>query len=271
MYNTGVHVKEGDHITFVGKGEIMYWPQMGKSTGPSVAYKLLYRTGEKSPVYTYFGESIFKVRYEGDIYLGFDDGGVDTRGRAVNPDYYRDNKGYFVIDIIVWRDYEPATMSDFLEKASLEDPNNQNLKRLSNNFKWMKEVHLAQMRANEEVEKAKEAISALKGGEVSETEQPEEETEISEVSQKLEEEAKAVIESLKEKENVSTVDEEKERKVADLAETLQRALQSTQRPRGIEKEAGRTTGKGERAHSSRAASGGGKTQTTQKHPYHRHP
>jgi hypothetical protein len=151
---------------------------------------------------------------------------MDSTGVAKNPDYYRDNKGYFVIDTIVWREYDPVAISDFLEKASLEDPNNQSLKRLSTIFRGIKQFDFAQKRANEEVEKAKEAISALKGEKVSETKQPDKEVEIPEVSQKLQEEAKAAIESLKDKEKVGKVDEEKERKIADLAERLQRALQS---------------------------------------------
>jgi uncharacterized caspase-like protein len=227
MFNTGVHVKEGDQITFVAKGEITFWPQKAMSTGPSGPdYKLLYRTGKKAPISRYFGDSLFRVWQEGDIYLGFDDGGMTNSGVAKNPEYYRDNKGYFVVDIIVWREYDPVSISDFLEKVLLEDPNNQSLKRVSNSFRPIKEVQLVQKRANEEVEKAKEAISALKGKEVSETRPPDKKAEIPEVGQRLQEEAKAAIESLKEKENVGMVDEEKERKIADLAERLQRALQS---------------------------------------------
>jgi hypothetical protein len=227
MFNTGLHVKEGDQITLLAKGEITYWPQKGMSTGPSgPAYKLLYRTGKKAPIYRYYGEPVFRVREEGNIYLGFDDGGVDFKGVAINPDYYRDNKGYFVVDIIVWRDYDPVGISDFMEKVLLEDPNNESLKRLSTVFRATKELQLVEKRANEEVEKAKEAISALKGKEVSKTRPPDKEAEIPEVSQKLQEEAKAAIESLKEKENVGMVDKERERKLADLAERLQRALQS---------------------------------------------
>ncbi len=227
MSNTGVHVKEGDQVTFVAKGEILYWPQGGMSTGPiGPAYKLFYRIGKKAPIYKYIGQGVFKVRREGDIYLGFDDGGLDSNGVAKNPDYYRDNKGYFFVDIIVWRDYDPVSMSNFLEKVSLEDPNNESLKRLSTIFRGIKEFHLVEKRANEEVAKAKEAISALKGEEVSKTRPPDKEAEIPEVSQKLQEEAKAAIETLKEKEKVGKVDEEKERKIADLAERLQRALQS---------------------------------------------
>ena len=156
MHNTGVHVKEGDRITFVGKGEITYWPQKGVSTGPiGPDYRLFYRIGKKAPIYKYFGQGVIKVGQEGDIYLGFDDGGLDSTGVAKNPDNYRDNKGYFVIDIIVWRDYDPVAISDFLEKVSLEDPNNESLKRLSTIFRGIKTFQLVEKRANEEVEKAK--------------------------------------------------------------------------------------------------------------------
>jgi len=227
MFNTGVHVNLGDPVTFVCKGEITYWPQKGMSTGPSGPdLKLLYRTGRKNVVHRHYGENLIRVMQEGDIYLGFDDGGIDSNGVAKNPDYYRDNRGYFVVDIIVWREYDPVAISDFLEKASLEDPNNESLKRLSAIYRTIKEVLLVEKRANEEVEKAKEAISALKGEEVPKTKKPDKEAEIPEVSQKLQEDAKAAIDSLKGKEDVGMVDKEKERKIADLTERLQRALQS---------------------------------------------
>ena len=232
MYNTGLHVEKGDHFTFIAIGEITYSgekkPGSFMSTGPSFPNrKLLYRIGG-GPPYRYYGESISEVTNKGFVYLGFDDGGVTPTGEAKHPEDYRDNSGYFVIDIIVWRNYDPALASDFVENLLLEDPTNQSLKRLSDDFKALKEVDLVIKRAAAEIDKTKEAISSLMGEEVSEKKPTVtgEEQQIPEVSQKLQEEAKAAIETFKEKESPGIQDREKERKIADLNEKLQQALQS---------------------------------------------
>jgi hypothetical protein len=228
MYNTGVYVKKGDQITFIGKGEITYWPQKGMSTGPADS-KLLIRIGKKAPAQRFYGfwSGVFKAMEEGDIYLGFEDGGFYPSGEPKNAQNYLDNTGYFVIDILVWRDSDPVRISDFLEELSHDDPNNESLKRLSDIYKGIKEAKLLQRRAGEEVKKAREAISALKGKKFSDAKPSVEEgTPIPELSQRLQEEAKAAIVSLKEKENDAMGDREKEKKTADLLEKLQRALQS---------------------------------------------
>ena len=91
MYNMGVHVEEGDYFTFIGKGEIWYRSQRGRSSRPSGSdYRLLYRIGKEPPVDRYFGGTIFgggmlKADRAGDLYLGFDDGGVYPNGEARYP------------------------------------------------------------------------------------------------------------------------------------------------------------------------------------------
>jgi hypothetical protein len=262
MYNMGVHVEEGDYFTFIGKGEIWYRSQRGRSSRPSGSdYRLLYRIGKEPPVDRYFGGTIFgggmlKADRAGDLYLGFDDGGVYPNGEARYPQNYRDNSGYFVIDILVWRTYDLPLIIDFLEKASLDIPNDSDLERITSDISGVKDILRAQERATEDVDKANEAISSLKGEEVQDkkptvVEAPKvpelsakaqaqanatqglekiatavEESKIPEVSQKLQEEAKAAIESVEQKEKAGIRDEEKERKIADLNEKLQRALQS---------------------------------------------
>jgi len=228
MINTGVRVSRGDRITFVGKGVITYFPVKGLSAGPADA-KLLIRIGETSPANRFYGflSGVYTAAQEGDIYLGFEDGGFLPSGEARNPESYRDNIGYFAIDIVVWREYDPVRISDFLERLSRDDPNNESLKTVSDSYKGIKEANLSQRRAAEEVRRTRQAISALKGESISQAKPPvEEEIRVPEVSRKLKEEARAAIETVQRDGRAGVLDQEKERKIADLTEKLEQALKS---------------------------------------------
>jgi hypothetical protein len=228
MVNTGVRVNRGDRVTFLGKGVITYFPPKGLSAGPADA-KLLIRIGETSPANRFYGflSGVYAATQEGDIYLGFEDGGFLPSGEAKSPENYRDNTGYFVIDILVWREYDPVRISDFLEQLSRDDPNNESLKTVSDSYKGIKEANLFQRRAAEEVRRTRQAISALKGEAISQAKPPvEEEIRVPEVSRKLKEEARAAIETVQRDGRAGVLDQEKERKIADLTEKLEQALKS---------------------------------------------
>jgi len=228
MVTTGVRVNRGDRITFVGKGVITYFPPKGLSAGPADA-KLLIRIGETSPANRFYGflSGVYAAAEDGDIYLGFEDGGFHPTGEAKNPEYYRDNIGYFVVDILVWREYDPVRISGFLEGLSRDDPNNESLKTVSDSYKGIKEANLFQKRAAEEVRRTRQAISALKGESISQAKPPvEEEIRVPEVSRKLQEEAKAAIETVQRDGRAGVLDQEKERKIADLTEKLEQTLKS---------------------------------------------
>jgi hypothetical protein len=228
MVNTGVRVNRGDRLTFVGKGIITYFPPKGLSAGPADT-KLLIRIGETAPANRFYGflSGVYAAAEDGDIYLGFEDGGFHPNGEAKNPEYYRDNIGYFVVDILVWREYDPVRISDFLEGLSRDDPNNESLKTVSDSYWGIKEASVFQRRAAEEVTRTRQAISALKGEAISQAKPPvEDEIRVPEVSRKLKEEAKAAIETVQREGRAGGLDQEKERKIADLTAKLEQALKS---------------------------------------------
>lgn len=63
MYSSRVHVKEVDLVTFIAKGEISYWPRMGRINGSSTPdHRLLYLLGEEPRFYNgYYRESVFRA------------------------------------------------------------------------------------------------------------------------------------------------------------------------------------------------------------------
>jgi hypothetical protein len=198
MYDSGVRVKEGDYITILADGEIDEWPaKVGYIYGPDRL--LLIRIGEKNYTSRYHTYStVAAVRESGNIYLGVADGPMDRYGEPSKPEYYRDNKGYFVADIIVWKQNAPIRIADVLEEASRNNPKNLSLKTLAGRVKNQKEILLAEKKKTEEVEKAKEAIAALKAKEVLRGKDPEKEKQMAALTENFQK-ALQDLEELKKK------------------------------------------------------------------------
>ena len=126
---------------------------------------LIFRIGEKGVGrYLDQGEG-FRVEEGGNLYLNYSFGG--TPGQRPNPQRMGD-RGFFTVDIIVWKKYDPVMVSSFLEEASLKEPKNKVLKDLSQKSKRSKGLFLAEQKAKTEVEETQKAIMALKGKEVPE-------------------------------------------------------------------------------------------------------
>jgi len=216
MYDSGIRVKDGDYLTFMAKGEIDFWPAKRVSSGP--IGKLLYRVGEKGFYRRYYGENEIRLLENGNIYLGLADGPVDPYGEPSNPEWYRDNLGIFVVDIIVWKKYDPLLMADFWKEASHNDPKNKELKFLAERFKNLKEILLAEEKAKKEVEESKEAIVALERKEVPAIKGPDKEKQVAELSEKLQK----ALQALKELEELKKKLKEEEEKGRELAARLAR-------------------------------------------------
>ena len=112
-------------MTILAKGEIDYWPQMKKSLPPIGT--LLIRLGKDAWYRKWWGERDILADTSGNIFLGYPDGPLDSHGEPLKPEYYRDNQGFFVVDIIVWKTEDPVRQADFLEELKRNDPENTQL------------------------------------------------------------------------------------------------------------------------------------------------
>jgi hypothetical protein len=201
MYNSGVPVEEGDYLTILADGQVDVWPaKAGHINGPERS--LVIRIGDKnyiSPYYRYSG--VAAVRESGNIYLGVADGEMDRYGEPSKPLYYSDNRGFFVADIIVWKQNDPIRIADVLEEASRNNPKNMSLSALARIFKSQKEVLLAEKKKTEEVEKTKEAIAALQEKEIPGVKEAEKERQIAELNERLQKSSQALkdLEDMKKK------------------------------------------------------------------------
>jgi hypothetical protein len=158
MRDTGVQVKEGDLITLLATGEIVYDRQRGRSYMPPGV--LMYRFGKQGSYSKWWAEWETSAD-TGNIFLGFADGPVDSRGEPLNPEYYRDNQGFFVVDIIVWSRADAIAQADFIEALRPNNPD-VHIEYIADKFKRRKELALAERAATQQVQESKAALEALR-------------------------------------------------------------------------------------------------------------
>ena len=192
MQNSGVQVKKGDHITLMAKGEVDLAPHMvGYVFGPSS--KLFYRIGETGYRLPYYsGAYGYTVGEGGNIYLGISEGRMTDKGEPLEPDFYRNNRGSFIVDIIVWKENDPVRIAEFLEAISRKDPQNKELKKYTENFKYLRERALAAKEENKDVGDTKKAPTVMKTEQV----QEEKEKKVSASNEKTPIEVKEVEKSI---------------------------------------------------------------------------
>ena len=166
MLITDVEVQKGDTITILAKGAINTWPSWtpGAKTSDGRTFTpdtgnflqgpkkiLVFRLDEKGPIRNYRGPELIEVQEKGTIYVGYNDGGLDSFGKPLKPEYYRDNIGGFYMDIIIWKTKDPNLMVKFLEESSLAQPKDETLKEIAQEFKRRHEVLLGlQKRTSDE-------------------------------------------------------------------------------------------------------------------------
>jgi len=252
MNHTGVKVTQGDYITILAKGSINVWPAKGKEYlyGPKVL--LVFLLGEKELMRQYRGPELIEIKENGGIYLGYRGSPMSSHGKPIKPENFNDDTGSLSVDIIVWKTSDPKLMTEFLEKASLAQPKDEDLRQLVLEFKLQYSVLSALMKKKEEVEEIEKELSKMENKSVeakpatppikeniTELKKPEREKPIPEqkAAKKVEEkpalpvaqesvEEKKVVILPKENETHEIKQGDREKKVEELTEKLQKALQA---------------------------------------------
>ncbi len=167
MLNTGVHLEKGELYSIFATGEMDYCPR-GKcgyrNVSPEVGWSLVTRVGNgmyTSPFYAGGGSRIF-ANETGDLYVGYRSGPLNLDGTPKNPHYYRDDRGSFTIDVIVWSREDYGAMVAFLEDMSRRDPENKSLERGLLFVKHVARIYAKVREASEEIEATRKEIATLK-------------------------------------------------------------------------------------------------------------
>ena len=151
MLNSGVQVKRGDYIIILAKGTIDLSPNLrgNYAYGPKVL--LLYKLSEEDPVQRYQGPEIIAIRESGNIYLGYD-ANIPGPSPGRTALLTSNHTGFFYVDIIVWSTNDTNLVTKFLERASLSQPKDKELKELVQEFKKRQEVLVGLQEKTKEVE-----------------------------------------------------------------------------------------------------------------------
>jgi len=150
MQNTGIYLNEGDIYSILATGTINIWPKGVRkhdlNARPEDGQLLKARIGMKSPFFYalpyFYSASTSKSYNSGYLYLGIRDGNMDLYGRSLSPKAYRDNRGFFSVDGIVWKKEDYVQIADFLERMKEKVPSNEAIVDASNEANKRKEIYL---------------------------------------------------------------------------------------------------------------------------------
>ena len=176
MQNTGIYLESGDTYSILATGHIDYWPALGSNpkypprpgflyhnVRPEMGWPLIVRIGENftsSPFHGTNGISQVNI-VAGRLYMGYRNGPMTTTGEPKVPDYYRNNRGAFHIDIIVYKEADWIKITDFLSQLILKDPDNKALAEAHRDAERYASIARAEQLAKKEIEKTEKQISEL--------------------------------------------------------------------------------------------------------------
>jgi hypothetical protein len=167
MHNTWVYLESGDAYSILATGRIYYQFRHGEA--------------QERPLLTRIGEDYVANRFgllngislttdqSGYLYLGYKSDRMTVTGDPY-PTFeqifprpnYREDKGQFSVDIIVYNETDWIKIYDFLSQLTLKDPDNIALADAHRDAKRYASIARAQKKASEEIEKTEQQISELK-------------------------------------------------------------------------------------------------------------
>ena len=179
MKNTGVYLEPGDFYSILASGSIDFWTvragQGGLAANPPPGFKyhdvrpelgwpLIVRVGDQPAFYPFYNRNGFsRESYQsGQLYLGYRSGPMSAYGEPRNPGHYRDDKGAFSVDIIVWKEADWIKISDFLSQMVLKDPGNNSVADAHEEAERYASIARAEKLAKKEIENTEQQISELK-------------------------------------------------------------------------------------------------------------
>lgn len=172
MKNAGVYVKEGDLYSILATGSIDTWPKgpRGHDMRPGSG-RFIARIGKNMYFFPIlFGDNAATniAQHSGNLYLGLADGNVTRHGEPVNPEYYKDNIGYFSVDIIVWQRDDYAQIAEFFEKMREKDSDNKAISDSLIEANTFKKIDLASKQTSQQIKETKKQLQELKSEETEE-------------------------------------------------------------------------------------------------------
>jgi hypothetical protein len=176
MVNTGIHLNSGDTYSILATGSVDLWraeygaPADFKyhDVGPEQGWPFMARIGMVEGWKSYFtplrrrNGVTLKAFSTGNLYVGVRDGEVDSFGDPLNYSYYKDNGGFFKVDIIVWKTDNWIQISEFFKELAKRHPDNVAVAHAFHHANSYAEIMNASQQTSKEIEETKKEIDALK-------------------------------------------------------------------------------------------------------------
>ena len=163
LISTGIYLGKGDIYSVLASGNVHIHSKSHSLRSPSDV--LLSMIGKNPYFSTFYQGENAKTSissYSGNLCIGISDGGINSNGHAVNPNWYNNNAGFFNVAVIVWEKDDYVQIAKFFEKMKGENPENKALIDAFNEVNQMKKIFLAKEETSKEIEKTKIKIQELR-------------------------------------------------------------------------------------------------------------
>jgi hypothetical protein len=134
MVNTGVRITKGDIYTVLASGKAQTHAHLGRDAfGPSAGYFRL-KIGNGVPNIPLIGITAKTIKADstGNIYLGISDGSFYPSGQAYHPERYKNNSGFFNVDLFLWSREDYSAIEEYFKTLELDPSNDRALSETLN-------------------------------------------------------------------------------------------------------------------------------------------
>jgi hypothetical protein len=173
MQQTGVFIDQNDVYTIMATGRIDFCSGGNcklHDIRPELGWPLIARIGSRAqffmPLPREQNSSSTKSLLSGELFIGYQNQtGEQTKlnGEPYYPRSYKDDAGSFSVDIIVWSTTDYIQIADFLSEQIRRDSESKALRDSQAYFNEVKKVILAEKKAAQEMETARQEIRLLQG------------------------------------------------------------------------------------------------------------
>ena len=173
MQKTGVFIDKNELYTIMATGRIDFCPGGNcklHDIRPELGWPFIARIGSGSqffmPLSGEKNSATIESLLSGELFIGYQNQtGEQTKlsGEPYYPKRYRDDSGFYSVDIIVWSTKDYIQIADFLDTQMLRDPESIALQDSHAYFNAVKKVILAEKKATQELETTQQEISLMQG------------------------------------------------------------------------------------------------------------